>query len=355
MRVLKWIGTALAALLVAAALGLGFWALLPASTAPIEGENAIAAVERVVLGGAEQTILVRGHDDSNPVLLYLHGGPGLAHLPLAPYYSAELEEEFVVVHWDQRGAGASCEGVERSSMTLEQVVADTIELSEQLARRFGGGGRIVLLGHSWGSVVGALAVQQRPDLYHAYIGLGQLLHGGRNEELSYEWVLAEAERRGDEEALAELRTVSMPYENNEQLGIQRRWLNNYNGSMYAVDRMEPALWPMLFGREYTLGTRLGYFGCFTGSLDAMWGEVADVDFPAQIPRLGVPVFFFTGRHDWNTPYPLVEEWAATLQAPHVEIVWFDDAGHVAPLESPAEFQQAVLEKVLPYTTGREPR
>jgi pimeloyl-ACP methyl ester carboxylesterase len=355
MRVLKWIGMALAALLVVAALGLGLWALVPASTAPIEGENAIAAVERVVLGGAEQTILVRGHDRSKPVLLYLHGGPGLAHLPWGPYYSAELEEQFVVVHWDQRGAGASCEGVDRSSMTLEQVVADTIELSEQLARRFGGGGRIVLLGHSWGSVVGALTVQQRPDLYHAYIGLGQLVHGDRNEELSYEWVLAEAERRGDEEALVELRTISPPYQDNEQLGIQRRLLNSYNGSLYAVDRVRPALWPFLFGPEYTLGTRLAYFGCFTGSLDAMWGDVADVDFLEQIPRLEVPVYFFTGRHDWNTPYPLVEEWAAVLEAPHVEIVWFEASGHVAPLEAPAEFQRRILEKVLPQTTGGEAR
>lgn len=355
MRVLKWIGIGVAVLLLAGVAGLGIWALLPAATPAIEGGNAIAALERVVLGGAEQTILVRGRDRSSPVLLYLHGGPGFAHLPLARYYSAELEEELVVVHWDQRGAGASCEGIDRSSMTLARVVADTIELSEQLARRFGGGGRIILLGHSWGSVVGALAVQQRPDLYHAYVGLGQLVHGDRNEELSYEWVLAEAERRGDEEALAELRAISPPYQENADLGVQRRWLNSYNGSLYAFDRARPALWPLLFAREYTLGTRLSYGACFTGSLDAMWGEVADVDFPSQIPRLDVPVYFFSGRHDWNTPYPLVEQWAAALEAPHVEMVWFEDAGHVIPIESPADFQRAVLEKVLPRASEGQAR
>ena len=87
----------------------------------------------------------------------------------------------------------------------------------------------------------------------------------------------------------------------------------------------------------------------------MWGEVADVDFPTQIPQLDVPVYFFAGRHDWNTPYPLVEEWAAALEAPHVEMVWFEDAGHVIPLESPAEFQQAVLEKVLPRASEGQAR
>ena len=349
MRRLKQLGSAFALLLLALGGALSVWAVLPAATPPIEGGDSVAALERVVLGGAEQTILVRGRKRSAPVLLYLHGGPGAAHIPVARTYSAELEEHFVVVHWDQRGAGASCEGTDWSALTLDRVVADTIELSEQLASRFGGGGRIVLLGHSWGSVVGALAVERRPDLYHAYIGVGQVVNGLRNEELSYEWVVAEAERRGDEEALAELSVISPPYRDNLELGVQRGWLNAYDGSIYAVDRARPALWPFLFAREYTLGTRLSWLGCFTSSLDALWSAVAGIDFPAQISRLDVPVFFFTGRHDWNTPYPLVEEWAATLDAPHVEIVWFEEAGHMVPIESPAEFQRAVLDKVLPRT------
>src|SRR5512145_1375048 len=136
---------------------LGLWALVPAGTAPIEGERAIAALERVSLGGAEQTILIRGHDPGKPVLLVVHGGPGFAQLPIAAGYSDQLERHFVVVHWDQRGAGASCAGTDFAALTREQIVADALELSSLLARRFGGGGRIFLLGHSWGSVVAALA------------------------------------------------------------------------------------------------------------------------------------------------------------------------------------------------------
>ena len=132
-----------------------------------------------------------------------------------------------------------------------------------------GDGRIVLLGHSWGSAVGVLAVRERPDLYSAYVGVGQLVEGRRNEELSYEWVLAEAERRGDEKALAELQRISPPYANNTELGVQRGWLGSYGGSLYAAERAWPALWPLLFAREYTLGTRLGYLGCFESSLDAV--------------------------------------------------------------------------------------
>ena len=347
MRIARIVLKALGALLVAVVLALALWALLPASTAPIEGERAIAALERISLGGFEQTVLVRGHDRSNPVLLYVHGGPGFGQLPIAPGYSSELERHFVVVHWDQRGAGASCEGADFATVTRERIVADAIELSERLRSRFGDGGPIFLLGHSWGSVVGALAVQQRPDLFAAYVGLGQVVSGRRNEELSYRFVLDEARRLGDGEALAELEAIHPPYPSIEQLGVQRRWLSTYRGSIYDTERARSALPAALFGREYTLATRLRFVPCFQHTLERLWAGLDGFDAIRQIPRLEVPVFLFTGRHDWNTPYPLIEEWAARLEAPHVELVWFDGAGHVPPLEAPEEFQRALIEKLTP--------
>jgi pimeloyl-ACP methyl ester carboxylesterase len=272
-------------------------------------------------------------------------------LPLAPYYSDQLEDHFVVVHWDQRGAGASCEGVDWRSLTLEQAVSDAIELSELLAQRPGTGNKIVLLGHSWGSVVGALAVHRRPDLYHAYVGLGQVVNGRRNEELSYQWVQDEARRRGDEDALADLAAIDPPYETIEELISQRSWLNAYNGSFYAVDQVPRVLPSALFGREYTLATRFAWLDCFTSSLDAMWGAIDGIDFPVRIPRFEVPVLFFVGGHDWNTPCPIVEKWAGTLDAWTVEVVRFEDAGHRIPLESPADFQRELIEHLVPLVGG----
>ena len=166
--------------------------------------------------------LVRGEDRRNPVLLYVHGGPGSAHLPIARRYSDELEKHFVVVHWDQRGAGASCNGVDWDTVTREQIVRDTIELSARLAEEFGGGRtKIFLLGHSWGSLVGALAVQRRPDLYYAYVGTGQLVHRDRQETLSLEWVIDQARRDGNARALAELATLHPPYTSQREFSLQR--------------------------------------------------------------------------------------------------------------------------------------
>jgi pimeloyl-ACP methyl ester carboxylesterase len=344
MRVARWLLLGIGSLVLAVALALGIWALLPAATPALEGPDPIAALEHVVLGGAEQQLLVRGRDRSKPALLYVHGGPGFAQMAFARHYSEELERHFVVVHWDQRGAGASCDGTDFGALTRERMVADLVELSEKLRERFG---RVYLLGHSWGSVIGALAVQQRPELFTAYVGLGQVVDGRRNEELSYRFVVDEARRRGDAEALAELERIAPPYPTLNELNVQRTVLMRYGGSIYVRERAREALPMALFAREYTLATRLSYFDCMRRSLDTLWLALDDFDAIAQIPRLDVPVFFLTGRRDWNTPGVLVEEWAAQLEAPHVEIVWLDEVGHMAPIEAPEAFQRTLIEKLKP--------
>ena len=100
MRIARLLLKGLGALLLVVAVALGGWALLPEATAPIAGSNAIAAVERVELGGVPQTILLRGRDRSRPVLLFVHGGPGFGQLPIARRFSDLLEQHFVVVNWD---------------------------------------------------------------------------------------------------------------------------------------------------------------------------------------------------------------------------------------------------------------
>jgi pimeloyl-ACP methyl ester carboxylesterase len=157
----------------------------------------------------------------------------------------------------------------------------------------------------------------------------------------------EAERRGDAEALEELARIRPPYPNQEQLGVQRRILMRYRGSLYATGRAREALPALLFAREYTLATRLSFFDCFDRSLQQLWGGLDAFDARVQIPRLGVPVYLFTGRRDWNTPGELAAEWAAKLEAPHVEVVWFDEVGHFPALEAPEAFQRALIEKLDP--------
>jgi pimeloyl-ACP methyl ester carboxylesterase len=349
MRLLRWLLVSVGALL---SIGLGafaIWAMLPAKTSPIAGEHAIAAIERVELGGFRQTILLRGHDLRKPLLLYLHGGPGAGQLSLAPFYSRELERHFVVVHWDQRGAGASCEGVDAATLSLDRIVSDTIELAEHLKARFEQHQR--LLGHSWGSLVGVRAVKQRPDLFSAYVGVGQLVNLRRNEEISYRWVVEEATRRGDADALAALEAIGAPpYASQDELGVQRRYLMRWGGSIHDFAHARAALPAFLFGREYTLATRLRFMGCFETSMERIWDSIQDVDLRVEAPQLELPVVLLVGRDDFNTPSELTAEWAKRLRAPRLEVLWFDGVGHFLPIENRPAFERALIEKVLPLAS-----
>src|SRR5215831_2201965 len=330
IRILKGFGLLLGLLLLA----IFVWALIPPFTRSIPGEHAIFEIQSISLGGFEQSVLLRGTDRRNPILLYVHGGPGAAQMPIASTYSDELEKHFVVAHWDQRGAGASCAGVDWATLSLDRIVNDTIELAEKL----GHGKKIFILGHSWGTLVGVLAVQRRPDLFYAYVGTGQLVHRDRQEQISYDWVVAAAQRSGDAKALRELATIHPPYTTQAEFKLQRHWLSEYHGDVYRADR-ERALFPTeLFGPEYSLVTKLRYQRCFDTSLEYLLKDRLNVDLLRDIPELKLPVFFFLGRRDYNTPTPLVEEWAQQLKAPHVEIVWFEDAGHSLGMEVPQEFQ-----------------
>jgi proline iminopeptidase len=350
MVLVRWTLRVLGMLLGLALVGLGIWALLPATTVPLAGEHAIASVEQVPIGGVSQTILLRGHDVRRPLLLYLHGGPGGAHLPVAPFYSGQLEQHFVVVHWDQRGAGASCRGVDPETLSLERITDDAIALAETLKRRFQQ--PVVLLGHSWGSLVGVRAVMRRPDLFAAYVGVGQLVNLRRNEEVSYRWVLEEAHRRGDAEALAELARIGAPpYANQDDLGVQRGYLMRWGGSNHAFARARAALPALLFGREWTLATRLRFLPCMRTSMNRIWGAIQDVDLMAEARRLELPVFLLIGRADYNTPFELTDAWAKQLSAPRLEVIWFDGVGHMLPIESRDAFQRTLIERVLPVVRG----
>jgi pimeloyl-ACP methyl ester carboxylesterase len=147
------------------------------------------------LGGQEQWILIRGMDIVKPIILFLHGGPGTANMSLLRKYTDELEQHFIVVTWDRRGGGKSYQAINpHSSMTIDRFVLDTGELTQLLCHRFNQN-KIFLVGHSWGSLIGILSIQKYPDLYHAYIGIGQLANMQENEQISYDWTLADMKYR----------------------------------------------------------------------------------------------------------------------------------------------------------------
>lgn len=321
-------------------------------TPPLRGPDgdvlpdSIAEVAYVRLGGLDQWVMIRGESLANPPLILLHGGPGLSETFFFRHFNTPLERNFTVVYWDQRGSGKSFDSdIPASSMTVEQFVTDLDELVEWVRRRVGEK-KVVLFGHSWGSVLGVLHAARVPDEVAAYVGSGQFGNATAGEAASYAFVLAEAERLGSRRALEQLREIGPPPYSAESLWTQRTWLNRFEGHLNAK-----TFWEL--GRIYLDTPELSVFDLpdlmrgFRFSLDAMWEEVSKIDLVKDAPALQVPVFFFLGRHDHWVPPEVSVAYYEELRAPSKQLVWFEQSGHEPFADEAAKFNSSMVELVLP--------
>lgn len=333
----------LVAILLAVGMGgLAFAVSRPASTPPVvaadtDASTSVAELVSVPIGGHDQVLLIRGHDVSDPVVLHLAGGPGGTDIG-AVRHDAALERDFVVVTWEQRGAGKSYAALDPTDThTLEQAIADTIEVTEYLRERFGTE-RILLTGNSWGTLLGVLAVQARPDLYHAWIGTGQMVSPSGTDVMFWEDTLAWAEQTGDEALAATLRANGPPpytdilrYE--AALSHEHDW-NPYPG--FDNDLELPAI---LFVPEYDLMDKVNGLRAFLDTFSVLYPRIQHVDLRADVPRLEVPVYLVVGAYEARGRAVLADEWFATLEAPSKERVVFERSGHRPPFEEPALFAE----------------
>ncbi|UGT91957.1 alpha/beta fold hydrolase [Mycobacterium ostraviense] len=199
------------------------------------------------LGGIEQWVIIRGQNLGNPVLIYLHGGPGFSGTRLFRHFNADLQKSFTAVYWDQRGAGQSFErAIDPSSMTVDQFVADLDDLVDVVRARTGAS-KVIIFGHSWGSVLGVLYAARFPHKVAAYVGSGQIGNWQAAESASYAFALAEAHRRHHRKALKELQALGPPPYPAASVFKQRTWLQRFGGQLRPR-----VLWK--FGRISLAGT-----------------------------------------------------------------------------------------------------
>ena len=200
-------------------------------------ENAISTIATIPIGGIQQSMIIRGEDAAKPVLLVLHGGPGSPGFILMKNAGLNLEQEFVVVHWDQRGAGKSYfDDIPVESMTVTQMISDAVEVTEYLRTRFKKD-KIYVMGHSWGSLLGSLLVHRHPQHFYSYIGIGQVSRPYHSERLSLEFVRAAAQEAGNESDIFDLNTLTLPDSLDdvqtwmEYSFYQRDFVNKYGGGL----------------------------------------------------------------------------------------------------------------------------
>jgi pimeloyl-ACP methyl ester carboxylesterase len=291
--------------------------------------NSIASLESIPLGGVQQFILIRGADSANPVLLFLHGGPGMPAMFLSHSFQRELERQFTVVHWDRRGAGKSYQaGLTSDSLTVRQTLNDTYELTTLLLRRFGEE-RLVLLAHSWGTLLGLLAAKEHPEYYSAYIGMGQLSADSlQRYVVRRRFLYNMARAHHDAELIRRLF-------GNE--GIREDDLFRYGGEIRASTGYGPILMTGLWAPEYDIFDILNVPKGAAFVADRMRDDVLEGPMEESLNAFTIPVYFFLGRHDYNTPSVLAAEYFEKLEAPTKELIWFEYSAHFPFWEEPGKF------------------
>jgi len=329
----------------------------PASTDPILGPDgeplagSIAELTRVEIGGHDLAVMIRGHSVEDPVLLFLAGGPGGSELGALRRHASSLEEDFVVVTFDQRGTGKSYDQLEpTSTLTLDNAVSDVLEVTRYLRERFGED-QIYLVGQSWGTTLGVLAVQQQPELFHAFVGTGQMVSQRETDRIFYEDTLAWAREAGNTGLVDRLTEIGPPpYE--DVLGYESAL--SYEHDVYPYDHSpnsegEGGFSENLFVEEYSLPEQVHTLGAFMDVFTILYPQLQEIDFRVDATQLDVPVYLVQGRYEARGRSELAEEWFEMLEAPHKEMIVFETSGHRPLFEQPGLFHQVMTETVLAET------
>ncbi|HEY4554662.1 MAG TPA: alpha/beta hydrolase, partial [Bacillaceae bacterium] len=306
----------------------------------------INSLEIVHLNESKQWVYIRSKSEGNPLLLFLHGGPGAAQIYCTRKYFQELENHFIVVDWDQRGSGKSYDKkIASDNLSIGQYVEDVKALAEMLKKRFNKE-KIYLVGHSWGSVIGLLAAQQYPQHFKCYIGIGQVVNMLEGEKRGYSFLLEQTRAMNDRSTYKKLLKIGPPpYSSFYKTAIFRQALDRYGGYQYqkTTSVWNDYLKEMLASKEYSLSDIINWFKGTNFLVKYFRDELLTVDFMEQVKDLDVPVYFLAGSYDYITPSSLVEELYERMECPLKKMIFFENAAHDLHFEKPQQFLEVCLE------------
>jgi pimeloyl-ACP methyl ester carboxylesterase len=294
----------------------------------------------VPIGGIEQWIQIRGDDRDNPVLLWLNGGPGYSTIPETSRYR-QWEKPFTIVMWDQRGEGRTFERSGTSvapTMTIKRMTEDGLEVAEYLCRHLHKR-KIVLLGHSWGSILGIHMIKLRPDLFSAYVGTGQIVELERDAQAAYPLLIERARALHNTVALKQLEAVGPPpYPDSPRKWVWIRWAN-------ALDPPPPRQSQTIRAATEAAPAYLAEGVDFSQGL--MWDSIMSDDLPKLGLDFKVPIFFILGAQDDLAVPALAHEYWESIRAPEKKFIVLPRAGHLAIFRARTAFLLELVKWVRP--------
>lgn len=315
-------------------------------------EGSISEKIHVNINGVEQGMFIRGKDKRSPVLLFLHGGPGLPTYWLTRIYPTGLEDCFTICYWETRGTGLSYNSdIPPKTVTWEQLISDTVEVTNYLRERFGKE-KIYLLGHSGGSFLGIQVAARTPELYNAYIGVSQMSRQFESEKLAFKYMIEQYRSAGDKRMvqklekfpIPEMNTVPKAYRNLRDEAMHKLGI----GTMHNMKSVVRDVFLTSFqSREYTVSEKINLWrGKNSDQYQKMWDQVMATDLTVKVQKLDIPVYLCGGVYDYTCNYTLTKDYFEKLQAPLKGFYTFEQSAHSPLFEEPKKMQNIMQEDVL---------
>lgn len=312
--------------------------IFPTWTASIKGENSISVLEQVKVNGSNHEILIRGNDINNPVILFVHGGPGSSEIPYASQYQDLLEKDFTVVQYDQRASGKSYYFTEDySNLSIDLLVEDLLSMSDYILKRLDKE-KIILVGHSAGTYIATQAAYQSPEKYEAYIGIGQMSNTIESELESLAYCIDQAEREGNVEDITYLQGLREDIKNGDTV-TPRSYVMKYGGTSRLIESPDGNNLNNVLSTEYNLLDVIRYNYGISYSLEMLLPDLLKKPLPSIVKRLDLPVYFVMGKHDYHTTYNTAKEYFDALEANQKKFISFENSAHYPQFEEKEKFYE----------------
>jgi proline iminopeptidase len=330
---------------------MAMWLLACQDTDDSKPIESIAESKMLDINGTKQFVMIRGEDSQKPVLLHLHGGPGVSELGGMRKYNKDLEKDFVVVYWDQRNAGKSyVESFPKVEIKVSKYIEDVNTLANYLKDRLNVS-KIFLVGHSWGSRLGMYAIQKYPAQFSAFVSTGQEVAAADGELQSYQYTLAKAKELKKTDFVQQLEAMGEPkggdyrtmYRFPEAFSLQKYILLELNKDIYDGFTIED-LYANIDSDEYTATDKANYLKAaeFTNEHIANDADFHNFDFRKQLTEVKIPVFFIAGKYDYINPTPLAKQYFDLLKAPKKEFILYEKSGHDPAWEEAQRFNAELV-------------
>ncbi|MEK3921669.1 MULTISPECIES: alpha/beta fold hydrolase [Paenibacillus] len=310
--------------------------IFPTWTPKIKGENSISMLEQVEINGTGHEVMIRGVDRTNPILIFVHGGPGCSEIPYVRKYQKELEQHFTVVHYDQRGSGKSYHFFEDySNLTTDVLVDDLLALRDYVSKELGQE-KVILIGHSFGTYIGMKAAAKAPTQFHAYIGIGQMANTLQSELESLEYTYEQAKQAGNAEDVKKLELIRSSIEQGKEL-TPRILLQKYGGAARLIHENRDYISGFLLNPEYNGLDMIRFYSGMFSSQDILLKEAFDQNLPDIVDHLEIPTYFVTGKYDYMTTANAARDYFDVLNAPIKDFIVFNESAHYPQFEEKEEF------------------